>query len=386
MLRRREMQTIRAATLYTGTEVLENATLAWEGDRLTSVGQGAGEGPLYPVVTPALIDAHSHIGLIRSGEPGAEAEANEHMDAMLAHADVLDSIQMDDAGFRESTEAGVLYACVLPGSGNIIGGDSAVIRNYAGNTNDALICRAGIKAAFGYNPMSVREWQGSRPYTRMGALAILRGKLHDVRNKLAQEAAVAEKGEGEAPRYSAEETVLRALLRREQRLRVHVHKADDVAALLRFVDEFGLDVVIEHTCDVHDGQTYRELAARGIPVVYGPLDTLAYKVELKHENWRNLAYLVSSGVTYGLMTDHPVILQKTLLLTLRWFLRVGLSKQAALEIITRQNAAILGVDDVLGTLAEGKWASFVCWSGDPFALESYPVAVYAEGALIHQEA
>lgn len=380
------MQTIRAATLYTGTGVIADATLAWEGDRIATVGQGAATGPVYPVVTPAFIDAHSHIGLIRSGEPGAEAEANDQMDAMLAHADVLDSIQMDDAAFGESIEAGVLYACVLPGSGNIIGGDSAVIRNYASNTNEALVRRAGIKAAFGYNPMGVRDWKGTRPYTRMGALAMLRAKLHDVRAKLAAEAAAAAGGEGEPPRYTADETVLRGLLRREQRLRVHVHKSDDVAALLRFVDEFGLDVVIEHTGDVHDDRTYRELARRGIPVVYGPLDSLAYKVELKHESWRNLAYLVNSGVTYGLMTDHPVILQRTLLLTLRWFLRVGLSKQAALEIITRQNAAILGVDDVLGTLAPGKWASFVCWSGDPFSLQSYPLAVYGEGALVHQEA
>jgi imidazolonepropionase-like amidohydrolase len=332
------------------------------------------------VITPALIDAHCHIGLIRSGEPSDEAEGNEHMDALLAHADVLDSIQMDDAGFAESIESGVLYSCVLPGSGNIISGDSAVIRNYGANTNAALIRRAGIKAAFGYNPMSVREWKGTRPYTRMGALALLRGRLHDVRAKMEKAAA---KPDADVT-FSADDVVLRSLLRHEKRLRVHVHKADDIAALLRFVDEFGLDVVIEHTYDVHEEGTYRELARRGIPVVYGPLDCLAYKVELKHENWRNLRHLIASGVTYGLMTDHPVILQRTLLLTLRWFIRAGLSKQQALEIITRRNAEILGIDDVLGTLEPGKWASFVCWNGDPLSLESYPLAVYAEGRLIYK--
>lgn len=376
------MPSVRGELVYTGREVRRDATIAWEGETLCAPDAAQGEAlGEYAVITPALIDAHSHIGLIRAGEPSDEAEANEHMEAMLAHADVLDSIQMDDAGFADSIEAGVLYACVLPGSGNIIGGDSAIIRNYGANTNAALIRRAGIKAAFGYNPMGVREWKGVRPYTRMGALAILRAKLHEVRVKIAQEA----KPDADVA-FSAEEMVLRALLSRQQRLRVHVHKADDIAALLRFVDEFGLDVVIEHTCDVHEEGVYRELAARGIPVIYGPLDSLAYKVELKHENWRNLRHLVASGVRFGLMTDHPVILQRTLLLTLRFFLRIGLSKQQALEIITRSNAEILGVADLLGTLEEGKWASFVCWNGDPFSLESYPVAVYAEGRLIHQEA
>jgi len=185
--------------------------------------------------------------------------------------------------------------------------------------------------------------------------------------------------------YTAEESVLKALLTRQERLRVHVHKSDDIAAVLRFVDEFGLDVTVEHTCDVHDQATYAELAKRGIPVVYGPMDSHPYKVELKHEDWRNIRHLIASGVTFGLMTDHPVVLQETLLLALRWFLRAGLSKQQALEIITRQNAEILGMGDRVGTLAPGKWASCVCWSGDPFSLESHPVAVYAEGDQVFAE-
>ena len=42
------------------------------------------------------------------------------------------------------------------------------------------------------------------------------------------------------------------------------------------------------------------------------------------------------------------------------------------------------VGDILGTIEEGKWASVICWNGDPFSLESYPVAVYAEGKLIYK--
>lgn len=181
------MPTIRAKLLYTGRQVVEDAVLTWEDATISAVGRDAQDAVEYAVITPAIIDAHSHIGLIRAGEPRSEAEANENMDSILAHADVLDSIQMDDKGFRDSIESGVLYSCVLPGSGNIIGGESAVIRNYAPHTNAALIRRAGVKGAFGYNPMSVRDWKGTRPYTRMGAMAILRAKLHDVRAKMADE-------------------------------------------------------------------------------------------------------------------------------------------------------------------------------------------------------
>ena len=372
---------VHGEIVYTGRELLHDATVSIDGQTIASVESAGGEpAASYPVITPALIDAHCHIGLARSGEPRAEAETNEQMESMLAHADVLDSIQMDDEGFQESIEGGVLYSCVLPGSGNIVSGRSAIVRNYGANTNDALIRRAGIKAAFGYNPTSTRDWKGARPFTRMGALAILRDKLHEVRNKMAKAAAK----EDADVQYSAEEAVLKTLLTGEERLRVHAHKRDDIAALLRFVDEFALRVTVEQTGDIHEEDTYRELRARGIPVIYGPMDSLAYKVELKHETWRNIKRLLSSGVTFGLMTDHPVVLQRQLLLQLRWFLRVGLSKQAALEIITRQNAEILGIDDILGTLGPGRWASLVCWNGDPFSLESYPLAVYAEGNPIYR--
>ena len=82
------------------------------------------------------------------------------------------------------------------------------------------------------------------------------------------------------------------------------------------------------------------------------------------------------------MTDHPVILQEMLLYQLRWFLRHGLDRRQAIGIVTSANARILGLQRRLGTLEPGRWASFACWSDDPFDLSSLPVAVYGEGKLL----
>jgi imidazolonepropionase-like amidohydrolase len=40
---------------------------------------------------------------------------------------------------------------------------------------------------------------------------------------------------------------------------------------------------------------------------------------------------------------------------------------------------------MLGTLERGKWASFVCFSGDPFDLTKHPVAVFGEGTKLFAE-
>jgi len=85
------------------------------------------------------------------------------------------------------------------------------------------------------------------------------------------------------------------------------------------------------------------------------------------------------------MTDHPVTLARQLLLQTRWFLRAGFSRQDAIELISYKNSRILGIDDRVGTIAKGKWASFICWNGDPFDLKNFPIAVYGEGKLLFSD-
>ena len=380
------MNSIFANTIYTGKSIVTDRHLIFSGSKITGFAKSA-KGRLlgrYDVLTPAFIDPHSHIGMERSGEPSGEGEANDHLDSVLALTDALDSVQMDDKAFSDAVESGVLYSCVVPGSGNIIGGNSAVIRNYAKNSSDALIARAGLKAAFGYNPMSTRSWQGKRPTTRMGAIAILRGRLEEVRRKT-QKFRKAKGSKKEEITFSAEDSVLQDLLDGKFRLRAHVHKIDDIAALLRLADDYKIKLTVEHASDVHQPEIFQELQQRKIPVVYGPIDSFSYKVELKHEDWRNIRHLLAAGVEFGLMTDHPVTLARQLFLQTRWFLRAGLTKQQAIELVSCRNARIIGIDDRLGTLERGKWASFICWSGDPFNLASYPVSVYGEGELLFSE-
>ena len=380
------MKSVFAKTIYTGKSIVNEKYLVFSGKSISGISKAA-KGEVcgrFDVVTPAFIDPHSHIGMERSGEPSGEGEANDHLDSILALADALDSVQMDDKAFRDAVESGVLYSCVVPGSGNIIGGQSAVIRNFAANSTEALIGRAGLKAAFGYNPKSTTSWKGQRPSTRMGAIAILRSRMAEVRQK-AGKYRQAKGRKKEDITFSAEDKVLQELLSRKIRLRAHVHKIDDIAALLRLVDDFKIRLTIEHAMDVHQADIFHELKKRKIPVVYGPIDSFSYKVELKHEDWRNIGHLLTSGVQCGLMSDHPVTLARQLFLQTRWFIRAGMSKQAAVELVSHQNARILGIDDRLGTLQRGKWASFICWSGEPFDLASYPKAVYGEGELLHSE-
>ena len=379
------MKAVFGKTVYTGRKVVTNSRVLFDGRTVAGVrskgnAETVGE---YEVITPAFVDPHCHIGMRRAGQPASEGESNEQMESIVPLVDALDSVMMDDPAFESSIEAGVLYSCVVPGSGNIIGGRAAVIRNYGRDTTEALIARAGVKAAFGHNvALLTRDWKGARPFTRMGAVAMLRKRFDEVRLKMDTLRRARGKARSDAA-LSREDIVLRDILQGRERLRVHVHKADDIASLLRLVDELKLKVTVEHAGDVNSPETFKQLKKRGIPVVFGPVDSFAYKTELQHEKWRNIRHLLDSGVEFGLMTDHPVMLQNCLLLQLRHFLRMGLNRQKGIELITRRNADILGIGNRLGTLERRKWASFIGWNGDPLDLGSYPVAVFGEGRLLY---
>lgn len=379
------MRAVYGKKVYIGDETLiDKAYICFKGSKIHSVSHKKPACKLigsFDTITPAFIDAHSHIALSRSGEPDDDDDVNDEMEPILFDLDALDGIIMEDSSLRESVENGILYSCVMPGSGNVIGGKGIVIRNFATNAKDAFMGYSGIKAAFGHNPKSTTDWKGTRATTRMGTVALLRKELKKglkCRSLLKRR----KKIKDEIEPYM--ETVI-SLLNRWERLRIHAHKTDDIIAALRLAEEFDLDITIEHAGDVNRSDTFELLKKRKIPVSYGPMDSFPYKVELKNESWRNVRHLIDSGVKFALISDHPVVLQRNLLLELRHLRRFGLSKGQCISKITRNAAEILKIAKSLGTLEKGKFASFVCFSGDPFSLDSFPVLVYGEGKKVHEE-
>jgi imidazolonepropionase-like amidohydrolase len=379
------MKVIKSRLLFDGVDEKRDYFIGFENDEIKYVGNSQpkesseiiAEGA---VVTPAFIDSHSHIGMVRSGEPDKEEEANEHMNSVYPLVNALHSIYMDDPSFKESVESGVLYSTVLPGSGNIIAGNAVLIRNFVQDIGQAHIMDVGIKAALGYNPRSTVDWKGNRPSTRMGAVAILREnfiKARKMQKLLETEKKVIEEVEPLTELFMD-------ILSNRFKMMVHVHKEDDIMVLIQLIKEFGIKVIANHCVDVHREEVFTALKASSIPVIYGPMDSFPYKVELKHESWRNAEKLLNSGAKFSIMSDHPVILQRNILYSLRHLLRFGLSKANAISKISKEAAEIIGAQNI-GQVRAGFKASIVVWNGDPFSLSSYPVLVIAEGRTVYEE-
>jgi imidazolonepropionase-like amidohydrolase len=341
-------------------------------------------------VLPGFLDAHTHLGVYEDGMGWAGTDTNELTGPNQAQVRAVDAINPADIGFRDAIAGGVLAVNVQPGSGNPIGGQTAAIRCWGRTVEDMLLrAPSGLKSALGENPKRNYGNRNETPATRLGTASVIRSALVAAQNYLAGLAAHDGSLDDSEPAGPDREPAKRDLkleslglaLRREIPWRQHCHRADDIATALRISREFGTDLVIDHGTEAH--LIADVIAAEGVPVVIGPLLTARSKVELRNRSLASPGLLATAGVEIAITTDHPVVPIHFLVHSATFAVREGLSPEQALRSITITPARILGVADRLGSLAPGKDADFVIWSGDPLDVMSRAERAFVGGREIY---
>ena len=128
---------IRHATVLTGTGTrLDGADVLLVDGKIQAVGTNVqapanarvveGDG-LW--VTPGLIDVHSHLGVYASPQVQANSDGNEATSPSTANVWSEHSVWPQDPGFRTALAGGITTLQILPGSANLIGGRSVVLKN-----------------------------------------------------------------------------------------------------------------------------------------------------------------------------------------------------------------------------------------------------------------
>ncbi|NLW24897.1 MAG: amidohydrolase [Clostridia bacterium] len=322
-------------------------------------------------VLPGFIDAHTHAGIAEEIYQIEGDDTNEITDPLTPHLRALDAINPNDIGFKEALLGGVTTVMVAPGSANVIGGMTALLK-VKGKTFQEMIINpeAGLKIALGENPKRVYGEQKKMPYTRMATAALLRQafiEADNYRRKKSRE------------RDLKKENLVKAL-NREIPVRAHAHRADDILTALRIGKEFNLRMVIEHCTEGH--KILPELLEAGVPVAVGPSLTNRSKVELGELSFKTPGLLAKAGLKVALITDHPVIPVRYLVLCAALAVKEGMEEKEALKALTVNPAKILEIEDRVGSIRPGKDADLVIWSGFPLDIRSNPLQVYINGHLV----
>ena len=335
------------------------------------------------VVTPGFIDAHTHVGIGEMAVGKEGADTNESTDPVTPQVRAIDATYPDDMAFNDALSAGVTAVNVMPGSGNVIGGLAVLVKTHGSRIDDMVVKHpTGLKAAMGENPKRNYGDQKKMPSTRMGIAALMRENLVKAQNYIDKQEAHTRAND---PTKTFERDIklehIAMVLRHEIPIRWHAHRSDDILTALRIRDEFDFDMVLDHSTEAH--MLVDELLERNIPAVVGPTLTARYKVELKGRTLATPGILVKAGVLTALTTDHWVVGVQYLPLTLIMAVKEGLPRDVALRLVTINPARIMGVEDRLGSLAPGKDADLVVWSGDPLDIYQRTEQVYVNGEKVY---
>lgn len=337
------------------------------------------------VVTPGLVDSHSHLGL---GPSGGVTEDNETSNPVTPELRIIDSIHPEGEGpdegqFRRALAEGVTAVVARPGSGNVIGGQSAVLKLRGGTVDDMVILfPADMKMALGRKGAYAAK--GVMPTTKMGAAYLVRKALVEAA-EYGEALERYEKQKAKDPKAAppardlGKEALLK-VVRREIPVHIHVDSSDDIMTAVRLAEEFKfLRLSLGHAVEAY--KVAGELARRGVAVVVGP-QMIAYD---DGERLVNLAgYLADKGVHVDIMTDADVVQESFLRYQAAIAVKYGLDPRRALEAVTIDPARTMGLEARIGSLEPGKDADLVVFDGDPFDVASKVLTVFIDGRAVYE--
>lgn len=347
-------------------------------------------------ITPGLIDTHSHLGVYPVPYVEAHSDGNEATNPNRADVDALHSVWPQDPGFFAVLKGGVTTLQVLPGSANLIGGSAITLQLHPAISARAMVdeqAPRGLKMACGENPKRVYGEKGG-PSTRMGNMAAFRAAFEaaraavdaEERYELAMGTWLANEGKPAdkpvaPPRDRGLETLM-AVLRGETLVHVHCYRADEMVQMLELADEFGFKIRSFH----HAVEAYkiRDILSKWDVSVSTWADWWGFKIEAFDAIPETPGLLTHAGARAIIHSDDPTGAQR---LNQEAAKALGAARARGLEItddqalrwITANPAWALGLQDVTGTITEGKRADIVVWTTHPFSVYARPSMVFVGG-------
>ncbi len=336
------------------------------------------------VVTPGLVDAHCHVGLIEEGIRFEGDDVNEMTDPVYPELRGLDAVNPRDRSVRRTLESGVTTVVTGPGSANVIGGTFCAMKTH-GETAERMVFKDEVcmKMALGENPKRVYAEKKKTPSTRMASAAIMREWLIRAKEyKDALDAYEAGVSDAKKPSFDMKLDSLKRVFE-GMPVKIHAHRADDIMTAIRIVKEFGLQATIDHATEAY--LIVDTIKESGLSVILGPTMGFPGKFETAQLSFESGRILTDKGVPFAIMTDHPVVATTFTMVQAALYVKAGLSREEALKAVTKNAAELNGIDDRVGSLKKGKDADIVIWDGDPFDIMSSPEAVYIEGRSVHRK-
>jgi imidazolonepropionase-like amidohydrolase len=346
-------------------------------------------------LTPGIIDVHSHDGTFSvplTSMDFTTSDVSETSDPNVADTWVEHAVNAQDPAFAAALRSGVTTLQILPGSVPVFGGRSVIVKPIT--AADVLAMKfpgavQGLKMACGENPKSFFGEKDHAPTSRQGSVALVREAFLKAQQYLKDWKDYQSGAKPAPPERDLKMDTLAGVLTGEIPVHMHCYRAGDMTAMLGVAQEFGFTIrAFHHATDAY--KIVPQLKKAGTCVAVWS-DWWGFKMELIDAIRENAAIVDAAGGCVMMHSDSPVIGQR---LNIEAAKAAAAGRRAGIDLpperlirwVTSTPAQALGLDERIGTIAEGRNADVVIWSADPFSIYSHPDQVYIDGALAYDRA
>jgi imidazolonepropionase-like amidohydrolase len=386
---------IRGVNIFTAAgPLIRNGAILLQNGKVAAVGQSV-DAPADAVVidgagkyvTPGIIDSHSHLGVYASPGGQALSDGNEATNPSTPHVWAEHSVWPQDPQFPRNLAGGVTTLQVLPGSANLIGGRSVVLKVVPARTVQGMKfpgAKYGLKMACGENPKRVYQSRG--PSTRMGNVAGYRAAWIGAEGYRRRWDKWNADKKGDPPTRDLGNETLAEVLRGNILIHNHCYRADEMAQMIDIAKEFGYKIRSFH----HGVEAYKVADILAREEISGSLwsDWGAFKMEALDAVKANLALVDRAGARAIVHSDDALGSQRLTQEAAKAMAAgiaagVPLTEEQVIKWVTINPAWALGLEDRIGSLEPGKNADLVLWSANPFSVYSRPEKVWVDGAMLY---
>ncbi len=343
------------------------------------------EGEICPVCGFGE-DIWSHFGSgVRSNLVLSETSSE-----VVPHTHVIDSLNLRSPDFERLLRGGVTTVFASPDNSVVIGPQGLITRT-GGPVRDrvlepadavtAVISSDSFRGAVRNRPpyRFLVDAQSRRPNTRMGLAWVFRKAFYDTIRY-----------EKNQPVYGADTPpelafpVLSRILEGDVPLRMHARQQNDIKAAIRLADEFNLSFTLLEATEAY--RCIDQLLEARVPVIFGPIymdpsGPRARTPETRHARLSTLRDLLDAGVETALSAQ-DLREEDGLARQMMYAVRTGVSPEDAVQAATGTPARLLGIDDRVGVLRDGRHADLVVWSQAPYEAGAVPVVVMLNGRIV----
>ncbi|MFC5571336.1 amidohydrolase family protein [Lysobacter yangpyeongensis] len=374
---------IRHATVHTATAqgTLRNADVLVSGGVIRAVGTDLSAAANTQVIdaqgrplTPTLFGGISEIGLEEVSGEKSTVDAAVGLGAGTKQMTVRPEFDVTLAYNPDSVLVPVeriegigwtLLGANTTDGGSIIGGQGGVMR--LDGSPDPI----GPRVLFVNLGSDAAELSGN---SRAAQWMLLDQLIDEVRGRIAPDSNM-------ALLTPAGRAALAKYLDGGGRVVVGVHRAADIRQLLRWSAKHHLRIAIAGGSEAW--KLAPQLAAAKVPVFVNPLANLPANFDEINATMENAARLRAAGVAVSFAQEGDASHNARKIRQLAGnAVANGLPWEDGLAGLTRVPAETFGVGDSLGTIAVGKRADLVLWSGDPLEVNTVALQVWMDGRAI----